>query len=438
MQDKLPFPLKTARGMPQVDRFGLPLRGHGSPRMSGDTLSKRPVIWAFLIIALGTPVFQKIGFGSAPDGIVPFVIPMALFATILGLAFARPVFDTGRVALYFLFVVVSGLTTTLFATNYSINSFALYTILYLPLVVAFRVSEATYRQCMNAFSSLMVAAATILFAQHLVQLAIGWQYWPNLDQLLPPSLLIPNFNYVQPIVWGMNYMKPNGIFFLEVSFLSQFIALALGIELVLFRRWWRVTLFVAAVFATFAGTGLLLLLLTVPVLIGRVSIRNMMLATAGFAIIGLLAWWLGWVDLVSHRFDEFNRTGASANMRFVEPYNRLVAFASDPHSLYSGIGAGQIEKALNFQWWPITKAILEYGIIPGLLFYAFFLYTLFNRAPRLRIAYMLAVWFTFEGALLTAVNPIVCMLLSTMFAIEGRSGASKGSGGPGPTRRYRT
>ena len=125
-------------------------------------------------------------------------------------------------------------------------------------------------------------------------------------------------------------------------------------------------------------------------------------------------------------------------MRFVEPYNRLVAFASDPHSLYSGIGAGQIEKALNFQWWPITKAILEYGIIPGLLFYAFFLYTLFNRAPRLRIAYMLAVWFTFEGALLTAVNPIVCMLLSTMFAIEGRSGASKGSGGPGPTRRYRT
>jgi hypothetical protein len=113
-------------------------------------------------------------------------------------------------------------------------------------------------------------------------------------------------------------------------------------------------------------------------------------------------------------------------MRFVEPYNRLVAFASDPHSLYSGIGAGQIEKALNFQWWPITKAILEYGIIPGLLFYAFFLYTLFNRAPRLRIAYMLAVWFTFEGALLTAVNPIVCMRLSTMFAIEGRSGL-KGS-----------
>ncbi len=435
MQDKLPFPLKSARGTPQVDRFGLPLRGRGHGHTASEALSKGPVLWVFLIIALGTTVFQKIGFGSAPDGIVPLVIPMTFLATLIGLAFARPVFDTGRVSLYFLFVVVSGLTTTLFATNYSINSFALYAILYLPLVVAFRVSEATYRQCMNAFSSLMVAAVAILIVQHLVQLSIGWQYWPNLDQLLPPSLLIPNFNYVQPIVWGMNYMKPNGIFFLEVSFLSQFIALALGVELVLFRRWWRVALFLAAVFMTFAGTGLLLLLLTIPVLIGRVSIRNMILATAGFAIIGLLAWWLGWVDLVSHRFDEFNRSGASANMRFVEPYNRLVAFASDPHSLYSGIGAGQIEKALNFQWWPITKAILEYGIVPGLLFYAFFLYTLFNRAPRLRIAYMLAVWFTFEGALLTAVNPIACMLLSTMFVIEGRRNNSARPVGGIPARR---
>ncbi len=427
MDEKRPFPVKPMHDAPKLDRFGLPLHGlaRGRPSAPREPLPARPVMLAFMIIAIGTTLFQKIGFGSAPESIVPLVIPLALIAAALGIVFARPVFDAGRVSLYFLFVVVSGLTTTLFATTYSVNSFALYAVLYLPLIVAFRVTEATYRQCMNSFSTMMVVAVGVVFLQHLIQVSIGWQYWPDLDRLLPPSLLIPNFNYVQPIVWGMNYMKPNGIVFLEVSFLSQFIALALGVELVLFRRWWRVALFVSAVFATFAGTGLLLLLLTLPVLIGRVSIRNMVLATIGLAIVGWLAWWLGWVDLVSHRFDEFSRSGASANMRFVEPYNRLVAFASDPHSLYRGIGAGQIEKALNFQWWPITKAILEYGILPGLLFYGFFLYTLFNRAPRLRIAYMLVVWFTFEGALLTAVNPIVCMLLSTMFAIEGQRRKTK-------------
>lgn len=423
MHDKLPFELKSARGAPRVDQYGLPLRGRARVSASIETTGGGPALWIFAAIALSVTLLQKIGYGTAPDGIVPMVVPLTLVAMLAGITFARPVFDAGRAGLYFLFVIVSGLTTALFATNYSFKSFALFVILYLPLIVAFRVSDATYRRCMDFFSALMVAVVGIVFVQHLVQLSIGWQYWPNLDRLLPPSLLIPYFNYVQPIVWGMNYMKPNGIFFLEVSFLSQFIALALGIELVIFRRWWRVALFMTAVFITFAGTGLLLLLLTAPVLIGRISIRNMLVAITGFAIVGLLAWWLGWVDLVSHRFDEFNRTGASANMRFVEPYNRLVEFASDPNSLYRGIGAGQIEKALNFQWWPITKAILEYGIVPGLLFYAFFLYTLFNRAPRLRIAYMLAVWFTFEGALLTAVNPITCMLLSTMFVIDGRRGS---------------
>lgn len=424
MHDKLPFELKSARGAPRVDQYGLPLRGRARVSASIETAGGGATLWVFAAIALSVTLLQKIGYGTAPDGIVPVVVPLTLVAMLAGIAFARPVFDAGRAGLYFLFVIVSGLTTALFATNYSFKSFALFAILYLPLIVAFRVSDATYRRCMDFFSTLMVAMVGLVLVQHLVQLSIGWQYWPNLDRLLPPSLLIPYFNYIQPIVWGMNYMKPNGVFFLEVSFLSQFIALALGIELVIFRRWWRIALFTTAVFITFAGTGLLLLLLTAPVLIGRVSIRNMLVAIVGFAIIGWLAWWLGWVDLVSHRFDEFNRTGASANMRFVEPYNRLVEFASDPNSLYRGIGAGQIEKALNFQWWPITKAILEYGIIPGLLFYGFFLYTLFNRAPRLRIAYMLAVWFSFEGALLTAVNPITCMLLSTMFVIDGRRGRS--------------
>jgi hypothetical protein len=423
MHDKLPFELKSARGAPRVDQYGLPLRGRARVSASIETAGRGAALWVFAAIALSVTLLQKIGYGTAPDGIVPVVVPLTLVAMLAGIALARPVFDAGRAGLYFLFVIDSGLTTALFATNYSFKSFALFAILYLPLIVAFRVSDATYRRCMDFFSTLMVVMVGIVLVQHLVQLSIGWQYWPNLDRLLPPSLLIPYFNYVQPIVWGMNYMKPNGVFFLEVSFLSQFIALALGIELVVFRRWWRIALFTMAVFITFAGTGLLLLLLTVPVLIGRVSIRNMLFAIAVFALVGLLAWWLGWADLVSHRFDEFSRTGASANMRFVEPYNRLVEFASDPNSLYRGIGAGQIEKALNFQWWPITKAILEYGIIPGLLFYGFFLYTLFNRAPRLRIAYMLAVWFSFEGALLTAVNPITCMLLSTMFVIDDRRGS---------------
>ncbi len=422
MRTKLPFDLKAARGAPELDRFGFPVQRSSRSASTADGASSAPVFWVFVVIAISVTLLQKIGYGSSPDAIVPLVVPLTLAALVAGLAFARPVFDTGRLALYFLFVIVSGLSTAFFAINYSFKSFALYAILYLPMTIAFRVSDATYRRCMSFFCNLMLGVVGIVLVQHAIQLTIGWQYWPNLDEILPKSLLIPFFNYVQPIVWGMNYMKPNGVFFLEVSFLSQFIALALGVEIVLFKRWWSVAVLTGAVFITFAGTGLLLLLLTIPVLVGRVSIRNMMLSIIVFALVGWLAWWLGWVDLVSHRFTEFDRSGASANMRFVEPFNRLAAFVSEPQSLYRGIGAGQIEKALNFQWWPITKAILEYGIIPGILFYAFFLYAMFNRAPSLRIAYMLVIWFSFEGALLTAVNPIACALLSTMFMVGRRKG----------------
>jgi hypothetical protein len=422
MHSKLPFDMKAARGTPELDRFGFPLKRTSRSYSTADAAGQAPIFWVFATIAIGVTVLQKIGYGSSTDAIVPLVVPVTLGALVVALAIARQVFDAGRLALYFLFVIVSGLSTAIFAINYSFKSFALYAILYLPMTVAFRVSDATYQRCMSFFCNLMLGVVGIVLIQHAIQLTIGWQYWPNLDTILPKNLLIPFFNYVQPIVWGMNYMKPNGVFFLEVSFLSQFIALALGIEIVLFKRWWRVALLIVAVFITFAGTGLLLLLLTIPVLVGRVSIRNMIFSIIVFALIGWLAWWLGWVDLVSHRFTEFDRSGASANMRFIEPFNRLAVFVSDPQSLYRGIGAGQIEKALNFQWWPITKAILEYGIIPGLLFYAFFLYAMFNRAPSLRIAFMLVIWFSFEGALLTAVNPIACALLSTMFVVGRRKG----------------
>lgn len=35
---------------------------------------------------------------------------------------------------------------------------------------------------------------------------------------------------------------------------------------------------------------------------------------------------------------------------------------------------------------------------------------------------MLVIWFSFEGALLTAVNPIACALLSTVFMVGRRKG----------------
>ena len=61
------------------------------------------------------------------------------------------------------------------------------------MIVAFRVSDATCRRCMEFFSNLMIFVVGIVLEQHATQLTVGWKYWPNLDRILPANLLIPFF-----------------------------------------------------------------------------------------------------------------------------------------------------------------------------------------------------------------------------------------------------
>ncbi len=414
--------------IPTLDKYGMPARqgsvGGLRPDERATADPAQTIIFAiFVTLAISVTFLQKVGYGPNPDAVVPLVVPITMLALLAGMTFGGLTLRPMRMALYLLFILVSAVTTVIFVTDYSPSSLALYAVLYLPMVVTFPTSEATYRRCMRFYSNMALVIVGLEIAQHMIQLTAGWSYWPNLDKLLPANVLIPNYNYIQPIVWNLPYMKPNAVFFLEVSYLSQYIAIALIIEILLFQRIWRMILFGGAMLASFAGTGLLLILLTAPVLLlGTTRLRTAITITAVMVTLALIASELGWFDLISHRLDEFQRGGTSANMRFIEPLNRVLQAISAPGGVYSGIGPGLIEKAGNFQWWPITKAVVEYGLIAGVLFYVFFTYTLFDSPPSLRFAICLFVWFTLEGSLLTAINPISCVLFSTMFALERRAG----------------
>jgi len=275
------------------------------------------------------------------------------------------------------------------------------------------------------FSTVMVAMVGLEFAQHAMQIVAGPQSWPNLYRLLPSGMLIANFHYLQPLVWGSPYDKPQAFVFLETSFLSQFLALGLALEIMVFRRMWRMSLFTAGIFATFAGTGLLLLALTLPVMLGRASLRTTAIVIVVLIVAMAVAVESGWLATVANRFDEYQQNGASANHRFIEPFQRMADMLGHPSALYSGIGAGQIEKTDNFQFWPLAKVAVEYGYLTAALFYAFVLYALFDRAPSKVLAFTLVVWFSLEGALLTAVNPFVCMMLSSFFLLPRTAGTRR-------------
>lgn len=343
------------------------------------TFEDNVLLVLFAIGVIGNVILQKIAIPLAGGGFVPLVLPLFAAAIAVVPVFVRPQFDPIRVGGFFLAFVVAAFSTFFLAPRYSAPSLMLFAALYLPYVVQYETGAANYRRCMNLFITIMLAFVGVTLAQHMIQLAGSFRDWPDLNLLLPKPWLVPDYNYIQPIVYGSRFMKPNGVVFLEVSLLSQYIAVALAIELVLFRRLVRMILLAAGLMLTLAGTGGLLLLLTLPVLLGRMRIRTAAVVTAVLVVVCVIAFRIGWFDIISGRMDEYKHTGSSANLRFILPFERMLEFLHDPMGLIRGIGAGQIEKGRGFIWWPFTKVAIEYGLLAALLFYAFVIYSLLDR-----------------------------------------------------------
>nr|QQZ51583.1 hypothetical protein JKL49_11685 [Phenylobacterium glaciei] len=213
-------------------------------------------------------------------------------------------------------------------------------------------------------------------------------------------------------------MKPNGIFFLEVSYVSQFLAVAFALELVYFQRLWRLIFYAVILVSTFAGTGLLLLAVCAPILLGKINARTLGGVLIVIAISALLAVQINWYQQVEHRFGEYRNTGASANHRFIEPYEVLVEVVKRPYSAYTGSGPGSGAKDGQAFWWVSTKLAYEYGFLTMISFLAFFGYVLFANAPSRRIAFVLFILFNFMGGFIIPVYPLFIFLLGGMFRVR--------------------
>ncbi len=375
------------------------------------------VLAMFAIGVIGVVVLQKFAWPLAGGGFVPVVLPLFAGAIAFAPILMRPRFDPVRIGGFFLAFLVASFSTFFLAPRYSASSLMLFAALYAPFVIQYETSAANYRRCMNLYITVMLGFVGVTLAQHLIQLTISWRAWPNLNLLIPAPWLVPDYNYIQPIIYGSRFMKPNAVVFLEVSLLSQFIAVALAIELTLFRRPIRLIVLTGGLLMTMAGTGALLMAATLPVLLGRLRLRNAVVMLAILLVVCVIAFRLGWFDIVSSRMDEYKHNGTSANMRFILPAERLLEFLRDPRGLIAGIGAGQIEKGGNFIWWPFVKVAIEYGLLSAILFYGWVIYCLFHRAPDRALAFVLLVWFSFEGTLLTAHNALALVVFGTLLRV---------------------
>lgn len=280
---------------------------------------------------------------------------------------------------------------------FRITSTAILAALYVPFIFRVQLVDTEYRRIINVFQASMTIVSVIVIGQQIVQYTIGADHWLNLDDIIPKELQYPGFAYLRPYAWNSPYLEPNGIFFLEPSNLSYYLAIATVFELIEFRRNFRIILFVTAMFACLAGTGPVVLFLTAPFWILKTS-RNIRIGIA-LLFIPCVAVALngGWFDSVLTRSDELSRDNSSGYARVVMPLKAIAEQATEPAHWFSGNGPGTSVRGSDLVQWPFSKLLNEYGLLAAIAFHIFISTAVFAGAPSLICCLVILIPYLFFG-----------------------------------------
>ncbi len=356
---------------------------------------------------------------------IPFGSKQIQFAWVIGIVFFVVIaFKTGfalnlvRVGGLFAIALVMLLELSYYHSSYSpLSLFYLFAI-YGPLCLSLPSLNGDH---MREIWKTMTQIATVLAVCGLLQVVVqlGTHYFLDPLTFLPKSFLLAGYTSFYPTSIGpLHYVKPTGMFALEPSFFSQFVALGLIAELQFFRRKNLIFLFIAALLVSFAGTGLMVLFVSLPFIKQSPKWIVMLLAagllwnvTIGSKTDGFYA----------QRLEEFNKPGQSGNARFIFPYQVMAEWWDrSPEYRNFGIGAGQsstLNTVFEANFAPVAKVGLEFGLIGLIAFFLLWVGMFWDLAlPACLKAALLMFYFVASGALLhpPTVFPIWTLTLGFM------------------------
>jgi hypothetical protein len=232
--------------------------------------------------------------------------------------------------------------------------------------------------------------AGLALAQFALQLA-GWAYDDIVANIVPPNLLMQDFNTSYPVQYGSSLYKSNAFVALEPSFASQFLAFGLVVSILRGGRWWRIPLFVLAIIATVSGTGVLLLAAAFVLLSVHKGLRFTMIALSGVALVVLVVSFTPAWEIFAARATETSSSSSSGNLRFIQPYTRAYdRLSADPVAALLGNGPGWADRdahqfftetGLPLLYAMLPKLLLEYGLVAGVLFLSFLLAAFIRGSP---------------------------------------------------------
>jgi hypothetical protein len=268
-------------------------------------------------------------------------------------------------------------------------------------------TAAQYKGTLQAFQFLMMLLSCFAALQFAAQFVGEYDRLTHFYGIVPDFLLGP----AQANGYFLTSFRANGIFLAEPSFLSQFTAVSILIEVLEFRRLRYLLVLALGFLLAYGGTGLILLLVFLP-LAGlrhdRAALPALLVVifAFGFFITGIID-----VSAFGSRVGELQSTGSSGFARFIAPFY-LAAEHFDLEALKAlllGSGPGTVKDFVstsvnalytgNFAptW---IKVLHEYGVIGSLIFCCFFASCLKrSRCPGIVTASIVFAWIFLQGSM---------------------------------------
>ncbi len=307
----------------------------------------------------------------------------------------------------------------------SLTSFLYLIAIYSCFVGVLPMQSDRLRDHLGPFRTLMFGLALCGIGQFAAQLVVPGTRLFTFDGLVPEFLLLDGYNTVIPLYFGSAMYKCNGLFFLEPSIFSQYIALAVLIELAFFKITPRTIVLGIAGTLTFSGTGLgLLIVFGVIALVQRRRFAWLALGAAAVPIFLSQPW----VQLVfTDRIAEFGTRTTSGFARFISPFWLIRdSLLDDPLRFFFGRGPGTTHELIgqvahDYEAYDPTwaKLLLEYGLLGFIAFLAFIAICLFGRSHSRTLAAAVLFSYLFLGGVL--IQPYFVFVALVLFVLPAQA-----------------
>lgn len=398
-------------------------RAFFSPAILRAFSSGAPQLAGIATLLIGCVFFQRL---AVTVGAMQLSLSFLIGYGALGYLLLR-----GRMALSFplgilFFVVMAGLTMSMLhsGSTASIMSFIYLFAIYGLYIFKLRGGQEAAPQIHELYQRMMLFAAACGIAQFCAQFVLPLELVFPLEAFVPEAFKFGTefYNVIIPLTYGANIYKSNGVFFLEPSFFSQFLALAVILELLGRQRALRLALYAGGLLVAYSGTGMLLVALMLPyVLLRRGNLHLLLFGLAAVALLAVSATALN-LDTMLNRVNEFGSEESSGFARFVSPFYLFRDFLGTTDAFLFGHGPGSIlgiMKEASYKGYTShdptwIKAMMEYGVIPGLLLIVYTAFAFISGPASRPFAIAVMVLFLFMGGYL--LNPVMHFLFAALLA----------------------